>query len=124
MQDKTLAERTTYRFPAEREAHQDTGFHAFAPTGVVLFQPVKKQLGKKRPAEERAHNRMGSQIRVAAEHSLASVKRVRIVTDRFRTTKARFADRVMRIACGLHNLRQSVRYPAPATAPEQVFYFR
>lgn len=61
----------------------------------------------------REHNCMVSQIRVAVEHILAGVKRVRIVKDRFRNTKPRFADRVMLIACGLHNLRQSVRHPGP-----------
>ena len=66
--------------------------------------------------EEREHNRVVSQIRVAVEHILAGVKRVRIVKERFRNTKPNFADRVMLIACGLHNLRQSVRLPAPLPA--------
>jgi hypothetical protein len=56
---------------------------------------------------------------VAIEHILAGVKRVRIVKERFRNTKANFADRVMLIACGLHNLRQSVRHPLlPPLRPE------
>ena len=114
--DKTLAERTAYRFPADSELHQDTGVQAFAPAGVLIYQPSKKKPGQERSAEEREHNRLVSQIRVAVEHILAGVKRVRIVKDRFRNTKPRFADQVMLIACGLHNLRQSVRHPAPVPA--------
>lgn len=112
--DKTLAERTAYRFPSDSELHQDSGFQAFAPAGVVIFQPRKKKPGTERTEDEREHNRVISQIRVTVEHILAGVKRGRIVKDRFRNTKPRFADNVMLIACGLHNLRQSVRHPAPA----------
>ena len=114
--DKTLAERIEYRFPADSELHQDSGFQAFAPAAVVIFQPIKKRPGVERTEEERTYNHGVSQIRVVAEHILAGVKRVRIVKDRFRNTKPRFADRVMLIACGLHNLRQSVRHPAIAPA--------
>ena len=115
MHDKTLAERTALPFPADSELHQDSAFQAFAPAGVVIYQPIKKQPGKERTEEERQHNRIVSQIRVVVEHILAGVKRVRIVKDRFRNTKPRFADRVMLIACGLHNLRQTVRHPVPIT---------
>jgi hypothetical protein len=114
--DKTLAERTAYRFPSDSELHQDIGFQAFAPAEVVIFQPIKKQPGKERSEQEREHNRLVSQIRVAVEHILAGVKRVRIVKDRFRNTKPNFDDCVMLIACGLHNLRQSVRHPSSSSA--------
>jgi hypothetical protein len=111
--DTTLAERIPFRFPSDSELHQDMGFQAFAPAGVVIFQPIKKKPGKDRRKEERVYNRMISQIRVAEEHILARVKRVRIVKERFRNTKPKFADLVMLIACGLHHLRQSVRHPVP-----------
>jgi hypothetical protein len=55
---------------------------------------------------------MISQIRVAVERILAGVKRVRIVKERFRNTKPKFADLVLLVACGLHHLRQSVCHPA------------
>ena len=114
--DKTLAERTELRFPPDSELHQDSALQAFAPAGVVIYQPIKKQPGKERTEEERQHNRIVSQIRATVEHILAGVKRVRIVKDRFRNTKPRCADWVMLIACGLHNLRQSLRHPPQVTA--------
>ena len=44
---------------------------------------------------------------------MAGIKRGRIVKDVLRLTKPGISDRVMEIACGLHNLRVSCRYPLP-----------
>jgi hypothetical protein len=110
--DKTLAERTEFHFPPESERYQDSGFQRFAPEAVVIYQPIKKQPGKERTDAERQHHHLVGQIRVAVEHVLSGVKRMHIVKERFRNTKPRFADRVMRIACGLHTLRMDVRHPA------------
>jgi hypothetical protein len=115
--DKTVAERTDFRFPPQSELYQDSGFQGFTPPEVVIYQPIKKQRGQERTEAERAHNHVVGQLRVAVEHVLSGVKRVRIVKDRFRNTKPRFADRVILIACGLHNLRQTVRHPV-SQAPE------
>jgi hypothetical protein len=54
-----------------------------------------------------------SSARVVIEHIIAGVKRCRIVKDELRLTAAGMADRVMEIACGLHNLRVSCRHPLP-----------
>jgi hypothetical protein len=55
--------------------------------------PARMQ-GKRRGKEERVYNRMIRQIRAAVEHILVGVKRVRIVKERFRNTKPKFADLV------------------------------
>jgi hypothetical protein len=47
------------------------------------------------------------------EHVIAGIKRCRIVKEVLRLTKAGISDRVMEIACGLHNLRVSCRHPLP-----------
>jgi hypothetical protein len=52
-------------------------------------------------------------MRVVVEHVIAGVKRCRIVKEVLRLTKADISDRVMEIACGLHNLRVSCRHPLP-----------
>jgi hypothetical protein len=54
-------------------------------------------------------NQIFSAARVVVEHTLAGVKRCRIVKDVLRLTKAEISDCVMEIACGLHNLRVSFR---------------
>lgn len=58
-------------------------------------------------------NRLLSGTRVKVEHAIAGVKRCRIVKDVFRLTKQGISDLVMEIACGLHNLRVSIRLPLP-----------
>jgi hypothetical protein len=60
---------------------------------------------------EKLLNRIFSSVRVTVEHVLAGVKRCRIVKDVLRLTKDGISDRVMEIACGLHNLRVSCRHP-------------
>ena len=60
---------------------------------------------------EKVLNRIFSSVRVVVEHSIGGVKRCRIVKDILRLTKEGISDRVMEIACGLHNLRVSFRKP-------------
>ena len=59
-------------------------------------------------------NSLISSARVVVEHVIAGVKRCRIVKDVLRLTTAGISDLVMEIACGLHNLRVSLRHPLPA----------
>jgi hypothetical protein len=62
---------------------------------------------------EKLLNRILSGVRVRVEHTLAGVKRCRIVKDVLRPTKAGVSDLVMEIACGLHNLRVTHRRSSP-----------
>lgn len=43
------------------------------------------------------------------EHSLAGVKRVRVLKETLRNYKADFSDLAMELGCDLHNLRVRVR---------------
>lgn len=54
-------------------------------------------------------NQIYSSARVVVEHTIAGVKRCRIVKEVFRLTKEGISDDVMEIACGLHNLRVAFR---------------
>ncbi len=62
---------------------------------------------------EQLLNHLFSSARVVVENVLAGVKRCRIVKEVLRLTTAGISDRVMAIACGLHNLRVSCRHPLP-----------
>lgn len=62
---------------------------------------------------EQLLNPLFSSARVIVETVLAGVKRCRIVKEVLRLTTAGISDRVMAIACGLHNLRVSCRHPLP-----------
>jgi hypothetical protein len=63
---------------------------------------------------EKFLNRLFSSARVVVEHTISGVKRGRTVKEVLRLTTTGMADLVMEIACGLHNLRVSCRYPLPA----------
>lgn len=58
-------------------------------------------------------NGLLSSVRITVEHSLAAVKRLRIVKDVLRNYKVGFSDRIMEIACALHNWRTTSRHPLP-----------
>jgi hypothetical protein len=62
---------------------------------------------------ERLRNRRISSARSVVEHVIAGGKRCRMVKDVLRLTQAGIADRVMEMACGLHNVRVSCRHPLP-----------
>ena len=56
-------------------------------------------------------NRLVSRVRIVVENVICGVKRCRIVKEQLRLTKANISDVVMEIACGLHNLRVTLRQP-------------
>ncbi len=63
---------------------------------------------------DRLLNKLCSSVRIVVENVIAGVKRCRIVKDLLRLTKGGISDRVMEIACGLHNLRVTCRQPLEA----------
>lgn len=73
----------------------------------------KKPRGAELAIEDVFLNRIISGCRIRVEHVIAGVKRCRIVKETCRNTKAGFSDRIMEIACGLHNLRVACRHPVP-----------
>jgi hypothetical protein len=103
--DKRICDIEELVFPPEITLFQDTGFQGYDPPGVTIYQPKKKPKGQELTEADKAENRILSSIRIVIEHTIASVKRCRIVKDIFRNTKVFFADQVMEIACGLHNFR-------------------
>ena len=109
--DKKLCDEEELAFPPNSILLQDTGFQGFAPDRVIVLQPQKKPRGKELTVGEKVINRVISSARIVVENIIAGIKRCRIVKDIFRNTKPKFADLVMEIACGLHNLRVESRSP-------------
>ena len=107
--DKKICDEENHKFPEGSTLYKDTGFQGLEPENTVCHQPKKKPRGKKLPPEDRLFNSMISGVRVTAEHVIAGVKRLRIVSDVFRNTKKGYDDLVMEAACGLHNLRVDFR---------------
>jgi hypothetical protein len=121
--DKKLADETEMTFPINTILEQDTGYQGYQPERVIILQPKKKPKGKELSTSDKFINKVISSGRILVENIIAGIKRCRIVKDVFRNKKDGFADLVMEIACGLHNLRVTHR-----TLLEPIslvdFYFR
>lgn len=107
--DKKAADEAAYTLPEGSILIQDTGFQGFTLSGVVILQPKKKPRGKELRPEDKALNRLISQLRIRVEHVIGGVKRYRIVKDKIRNWKKGFRDQVMETCCGLHNFRLNFR---------------
>jgi hypothetical protein len=79
------------------------------PQNVTVKIPTKKPKGKQLTDEQKRENREISSFRMIVEHAIGGAKRCRIVKERFRWYKFGFDDLVMLMACGLHNLRISLK---------------
>ena len=111
--DKKQADEAAIVYPAKATLGQDTGFQGYQPAAVFVWQPKKKPRAQELTDTDKYFNGLLSAARIVVEHTLAGVKRCHIVKDVFRNTKAGFTDRVMELACALHNLRVSFRHPLP-----------
>ncbi|MBU0492479.1 MAG: transposase [Chloroflexi bacterium] len=122
--DKKICDEEQPTFPPGCSLYQDTGFQGYAPAGVTTWQPKKKPRGQALSAQDKRRNQRISRVRIIVEHVLAGVKRCRIVKDVLRNTTEGFADRVMEIACGLHNFRTARRRAKRAKQRAAEPYFR
>lgn len=109
MHDKKLADEMELDFPAEGVLMQDLGYTGFAPQGVRIVMPEKRQKNEELAREDKSFNRLVASIRVSIEHAIAGVKRLRLVKEKIRLRRNHVKDQVMLIACGIHNLRIAYR---------------
>jgi hypothetical protein len=83
----------------------DLGFQGINPENIMVVMPEKKPKGKGLSVQRKAINTLISSIRVKVEHDIAGIKRCRIIRNQVRLHGWEIRDRIMNIACGLHNLR-------------------
>ena len=107
--DKKIADEERIRCPVGSTLYRDSGFQGHEIAGVDIRQPEKKPRGRELSEAAKEHNRLIARVRIVVEHVIAGVKRCRIVKDIFRNTKEGYDDRVMELACGLHNFRSYCR---------------
>jgi hypothetical protein len=105
--DKKIAD-TMYSFPCPCLLYQDTGYQGYNPTGVTVFQPMKKPKGRELTEEEKEYNRKISSLRVRVEHTIGSAKRMRIVKDECRLRANNFVQRIFRTCAAIHNFRINI----------------
>ena len=107
--DKSLADEQHYSYPRGTRLYKDTGFQGYQPPRTRTKQPKKKPRGGALTNKEKEQNRLISKVRIGIEHSIGGAKTYRIVKDTLRHHRENFADKVMEVACGLHNLRIATR---------------
>lgn len=107
--DKAVADAARLRLPAGVTLLGDSGFVGLEIGAAVLITPWKKPKGRKLHWKRRAFNRLLARERVGVEHTLSSVKRLRILRDEFRNRRKGMADEVMVLGCALHNYRWTCR---------------
>jgi hypothetical protein len=103
--DKAIANEFPLSLPPGSVLRQDLGFIGHAPPDVLVEQPFKKSKNHELTFSQKLYNRMLAAMRVVIEHANSGVKRLKIVKDMIRLHSLEIRDRVMLVACALHNLR-------------------
>jgi DDE superfamily endonuclease len=80
----------------------DTGYLGIGHVHANHAIPVKRSKYRPRTKADRRHNRQVARERVAVENVICSLKRFRIVSDKYRNRRKRFGLRFNLIA-GIHN---------------------
>jgi hypothetical protein len=112
--DKKVTDEARLRLPPEVTVLGDSGFEGLNAGAAAVITPWRRRKGRKLHVKRRAFNRLLAGERIAVEHTLASVKRLRILRDEFRNRRRGMVDEVMEIGCALHNYRWDCRQPAVA----------
>lgn len=102
--DKTLADEAGHQYPDDTVLVEDLGYQGYEPGNLSVLRPHKELT-----EQQKQENTDISRIRVPAEHVMAGVKRLNVVKEKIRLRIEDVRDRVMLIACGLHNFRTALR---------------
>lgn len=103
--DKKVADQARLRLPEQVYVLGDSGFEGLEAGAAGVVTPYKRHRGRKLHWRHRRINRLLAGRRIPVEHTLASVKRLRILRDEFRNRRRGMVDEVMAIGCTLHNFR-------------------
>ena len=87
----------------ETQLDTDTGYQGIVKLHANSVLPKKKTKNKPLTKEDKAFNRTASSLRVLNEHVIGCIKRFRIVSDKYRNRRKRFALRFNLIAA-IYNL--------------------
>ena len=107
--DKRLADEAGHCYPDETVLIEDLGYQGYELDNISVLIPHKKPKNGELTKQQKQENTDLSRIRVPVEHVMVGVKRLNIVKEKIRLQTKDMRDRVMLIACGLHNLRTAAR---------------
>ena len=109
LHDKALADEAELAFCPGQGLLLDLGFVGYQPEGAQVCLPVKRARNRELTDYDKLYNRLLASLRVKVEHVVAGVKRVRVAKDKARLHGGQIRDKIMSVACGLHNLRVDYR---------------
>ena len=107
--DKKICDLEQIDFLKKTMVLTDLGFQGLSSETAQIIMPYKRRKNKKLDAQQEQWNKWVSKIRVKVEHTIAGVKIFRKVKEKFRGRLFNREDRVMLIACALHNLKLKVK---------------
>lgn len=107
--DKSLADQEIPDFTADCYQDlwfaKDTGYQGYQPQGVHLLEPYKATRNNPLTQLQKDFNHWVSRVRITVENAIGSIKKCRLVKERWRSKTLERIDRCIEIATGLHNLR-------------------
>jgi hypothetical protein len=107
--DKKMCDLEQVAFLKQTMVLVDLGFIGLSSTVAQVIMPHKRKKNQELNEQQEQYNKWVSKIRVKVEHIIASIKIFRKVKEKFRGRLFNREDRVMVIACGLHNLKLKVK---------------
>lgn len=84
---------------------KDSGYQGYRPKGVHLLEPFKATKNNPLTEFQKDFNHWVSRIRITVENAIGSIKKCRLVKERWRGKTLKRIDRCIEIAAGIHNLR-------------------
>jgi hypothetical protein len=98
-----LYKESKVRIHPEIEAVTDTGYQGLQKLHRKTLMPKKRSKNNPLTSEDKKNNQMISKERVVNENVIGNLKRFKIIADRYRNRRKRFALRFNLIA-GIYNL--------------------
>lgn len=108
--DKKICDLEQIDFFKKASVMTDLGFLGLNSGTAKIIMPHKCTKNKMLSSEQEKWNRWVSKVRVKVEHIIAKIKIFRKVKEKFRGRLFGREDRVMLVACALHNLKLKVKY--------------
>lgn len=107
--DKSLADQEIPGFTADCYKDlwfaKDAGYQGYQPQGVHLLEPYKATKDNPLTQMQKDFNHWVSKVRITVENAIGSIKKCRLVKERWRSKTLERIDRCIEIATSLHNLR-------------------
>ena len=112
--DKKMADNEGVRFNSDVTVQTDLGYPGWKPKGATVVLPHKRKNKKTYlDPEQQLDNYLLAKSRIAIEHTIASIKRCRIVKEIVRYKLKNGMNIFILLAAALHNFRLKFRPQPP-----------